>query len=259
MCGQRTQYYNVLNLRAKTKAKPLDRGWLLHEVLRTFYEHKKAKEPFESCLRAAKARGAEAAKEVQLPIEEIVEVLATADSYLNFYQNDNWIPLEIEQRFAFTLYEDDKFVIMYEGIIDLLVEAPHFGIVPIDHKSRQRNVTISPLNNQFIGYCKALGVKHFIVNCIGFQKSMPPHEKFVRELKAYSEDMIDEWTQNAIFWAFTYYNYTQINTWPMNFTSCDKWSGCIFAPLCQSTRDSRAWKMEKDYIVGEKWDPMTRA
>lgn len=258
MCGMRTKYYNIQHLRPKTKGAPLDRGWLLHEVFRMYYENLKAGENWGNSLKAAKQRGAEAAKEVSLAIEDIVEVLATCDSYMNFYKDDPWKPLEIEQRFAIPIYEDDEVMIVYEGIIDLIVEAPHFGIVPVDHKSRQRNVKISPLNNQFIGYCNALGVNHFIVNCVGFQKSMPPHEKYVRELKAYSADMIDEWVQNAIFWAFTYDRYMQLGHWPMNFTSCDKYSGCIFEPLCTSTREARLWKSEKEFIVGERWDPMTR-
>ena len=45
----------------------------------------------------------------------------------------------------------------------------------------------------------------------------------------------------------------------MNFTSCDKWSGCQFTELCYCTPDARQWKMDTKYVKGEKWSPVKRS
>jgi len=44
------------------------------------------------------------------------------------------------------------------------------------------------------------------------------------------------------------------DSWPMNLTSCDKYSGCIFQGICEREQSVRDYVIERDYKKGEEWD-----
>jgi hypothetical protein len=112
----------------------------------------------------------------------------------------------------------------------------------------------SSLSNQFIGYCYALETDRIIVNKIGFQKSLPPKDRFQRYILNIDKARIAEWRENTLYWIQQYLSWRDDDYWPMNLTSCDKYSGCIFKRICETDPESRDWKIQKDFTTVPRWD-----
>lgn len=213
--------------------------------------------------------GRSAAFDTDLDVEQREFYVRTFVEYAIHYAGDGWMPLEIEQSFSKVIYvepdvvEGDKIVkegltILIEGIVDLVTDTPFNGISIIDHKGAKQNRPISDLSNQFMCYSWALGNRNIIVNRIGFQTSYGPEKKFTRIPLSYSSARIAEWRYWAIYWAKLYLFSLDNEVWPPNFTSCDKFAGCAYKIVCETTPDAREDKIAVFYREGEKWSPHTR-
>jgi hypothetical protein len=182
-----------------------------------------------------------------------------------YWQRDGWKILEVEQSFSKVLYErpdapgKEVIRILYEGIIDLIVEHPSpAGIYVVDHKSASRKSTPAKTSNQFMGYCWSLGMNQIIINRVGFQKTLPASERFQRLFISYENELLKEWVQQAVYWAQVLASYMDNNYFPPNFTSCDKYAGCIFQQVCGTIPQVRDFKLQSFYYQGEPWSPHTR-
>jgi hypothetical protein len=127
-------------------------------------------------------------------------------------------------------------------------------IAPFDHKSSRQRKRPNELSNQFRGYCWVLNSSHIVINKIGFQKTLSAADRFERHIITYSPDTLQEWVENSSWWARLYYYHLQSGHWPMNLTSCDKYSGCFYEPICVKDSDSRKWVIQRDFAKGKVWD-----
>ncbi len=57
-----------------------------------------------------------------------------------------------------------------------------------------------------------------------------------------------------VIWARRLGENIKTGKWEMDLTSCDKYSGCIYMPICESDPALRERKITNDYVVGEEWD-----
>lgn len=273
-CARKTYYSHELNLQTIEKAEPLERGDLLHKMLEVYYGIKGKCARVDSELwqvvieaipdahpdnfvgdpvQIAIDIGQFFASKMTLPLEEVEEIIYQFREYCNYYANDPWKPLAVEEVGSKMIYEDEEIKIVYNFKIDLIGEQGKI-IAPFDHKSSKRRGDPSSLSNQFIGYAFGIDSSHVVVNKIGFQKTLKPAERFQRIILTIDESRKKEWLENTIWWCKMLDFHKQANNWPMNLTSCDKYSGCVFANLCESSPEARDWKIERDYKVGEKWD-----
>lgn len=280
-CGRKTNLEFRLNLRPQKKAEALEKGDLMHRMLHPYYygrildpkqhhfeietedgviphpyakfigmEHK---DLIDTCTEI----GRTASFDMDLEPEYRNECLKQFREYAFHFAGDGFIAIEVEQSFSKTLYEDDDLIILYEGIVDLVAEGP-MGRIIVDHKTASRRETPSDLSNQFMGYCWALDTPRLIINRIGFQKTLSPTERFQRIVLSYPPSRLDEWQYWATYWLKVYDFYLQNDVWPPNFTSCDKYSGCIFQQICTRVPEAREFTMATKYKVAEPWSPHTR-
>lgn len=286
------------NLSPESKAAPLEKGSLLHSVLELYdgimgkcyninsdtwasilneeftSEFTKKLAPtkrdiIDFCLKA----GQFFAAKMEIDTETADNVLFQFNAYCEFYTNDPWETLAVEEVGSKILFENSELKIIYSGKIDRLVQQGRI-IAPMDHKSSERRGDVSSMSNQFIGYCFLLNCTHIIIDKIGFQKTLKPSERFQRFILEINQDRIDEWvwnSTNTLLWhlititnneveAQLYYQMYRSRRYRdgfkpmMNLTSCDKYSGCIYRHLCESSPDARSWIKERDYIVRAAWD-----
>jgi hypothetical protein len=193
------------------------------------------------------------ATKLDLPIDELEECIFQFSSYCDYYAHDSWHPLAVEEVGSKILYESEDLKIIYNFKIDLIAEQGRI-IAPFDHKTSKRRSEPSSLSNQFIGYCYGLGLNNIVINKIGFQKTLSPKERFNRFILTIDNDRINEWIQNTVYWCRLLQDYHTNNYWPRNFTSCDKYSGCIYSKLCESSPEGRLYKIERDYKIEKPWD-----
>lgn len=183
-------------------------------------------------------------------------VLQTIEEYNKFWINDSWVPLEVEVVKSKVLYEDEEIRVMWKSKLDWVVDTDK-GIVAVDHKSMKQNRSATKLNNQFIGQNLIMGTRTMFLNKVGFQKTLPPEKRFVREGKSYDADTLLEWqSQTLPFYAKMLLAYTEMGYFPPNFTNCQsKFGDCQFLEGCESNRDMREQWLKDNFVVGPDWDP----
>ena len=237
-----------------------ERGGLLHDMLESYYKIKKHRSRWmqnrkthDDVVRSCITIGRYKAIKMTLDIAEIETVIDTFKQYTDHWENDSWFSVvAIEQVASRVLYDSQDLTILYEGKIDLILNI-NGQITPVDHKSAKSRRDPNYLANQFKGYCFLLGVNNIIVNEIGFQKTVKPVEKFRRHTLSYSESSLKEWQENSIWWIINAVGLIEKEQYPKNYTSCDKYSGCIFKPVCVSDPEVRDYKIQQLYEL-KHWD-----
>lgn len=269
-CGRKVKMEFIDNWRPAEKAEALEKGDLLHQMFAHYYRGRRdgrTKADMDHALLIAEsiAKGREAAVNMALSLATVEEDVKQFRENVLYWQRDGWKILEVEQSFSKILYERpdtperEGIRVLYEGIIDLVVEhpSPHM-IAVVDHKSASRKSNPVKTSNQFMGYCWCLDKSEIIINRIGFQKTLPAAERFQRIFISYEKELLREWVQSAVYWAQVLASYIDNNYFPPNFTSCDKYSGCIFQQVCNTIPQVRDFKLQSFYYQGEPWSPHTR-
>ena len=267
-CGEKFYLTFIENLKPFYPVDPLVKGDVLHTAVEGYYRYLKAglqgeqdrtiihKQGIEVAVLEARAKAA--LNGIDLELAE--EVIKTTVEYLDFYQNDDLVPLEIEEPFIQVLYEspEDELRICYAGKIDLVATASRYqwNPIPFDNKSTTRNQTPSGRSNQFFGYCNALDSNLLVVNRIGFQKTLSASERFKRIPLSYPPEYRQRWVRNTIKWGYKLAFALENKQYEENLSSCDKYSGCTFKAICEAINpEAKEWIIQSKYMVGEKWDP----
>lgn len=258
LCEARFNYRFNMQRETEIKAKPLDRGTVVHLGLEKYYEALQAGQHFndasQEMIKYARFAGAQSDLEVT-EAERIIHVLS---EYVDFWrvEDQRFQIIDVERPFMYLLFEDDLVRISLIGKIDLVVSDNTYTNMPVDHKSYDREYPVRRLSNQFMNYCYAVQSNFLLVNKIGFQKTLKPIEKFKRIPVSYDSIMLEEWKQNVIQLMLRYLECEATQKWTMNFTSCDKFNRqCDYLEVCESSGvDSKAHKLNTNFKMGEKWD-----
>jgi hypothetical protein len=191
---------------------------------------------------------------MSLDIAEVEQVIDAFETYTDFWENDNWNNiLATEKVGSAVLFDSPELCILYEYKIDLVLNIGG-SVTPVDHKSAKSRRDPNYMGNQFKGYCWALGVNTLLVNEIGFQKTLKPVEKFRRHTMTFSDNTIKEWRENSIWWIKHAIDLIDADKFPQNFTSCDKFRGCLFKqPICMQDPEVRLYKIDQ-FFQSRSWD-----
>ncbi len=266
--------YNFRHNKNKTlplihKAKALDLGSLAHNGFEVYYKALAAQTSYAERLEAAlmKIRELSSDPEQSNSEPEEVETLLTAvEQSLDFWrsEDENCLEiLEVEQPFAYILFEDETVRIIISGKIDLLVNYKPIGRgasysrLPMDHKTFSRDGIVLRKSNQFINYCNAVGSNYLVVNRVGLQKTLKAEDKFRRIPLSYDPVYIADWKNNLTKMLLQeYLSCVAEDYWPEKPTSCNKFNRlCEYYKVCDSSgQDSKEFKLDSDYVDGEVWD-----
>ena len=274
-CARKAEYAFVKNVTTIKKAESLESGSLMHDMLEVYYslqlDHFEFDTPNWKLIKEAGISapigrthdqirnyavqtGRFFATLIELHPDETDEVISHFIDYCNHFQYDEWHPLAVEEVGTKTLYEDEELKVLYSFKVDLVAEKGKI-IAPFDHKTSKRRVEPTSLSNQFIGYCYGLGMNNLVVNKIGFKKTLTAAQRFNRYILTIDDARIQEWVRNTTHWAKQIARSEESGLWPMNLTSCDKYSGCVYAPICETDPDTRLFKIDRDFKIGRSWDP----
>lgn len=257
-CAYKWDLFHHRHIVPKTTKSYLDKGSLLHYLLELWYKSKSptsSEEDKNRTLEGIVEMGRVRSLEFDLTLEEIGEIIFQFREYCRFYEDEKIIPIYIEQPFTVELFEDEDIKILLMGKPDLVFRYSHSSdLIVMDHKKVSRDGPISPIRNQFLLYATAIGTETVIVNKIGFQKTKPAKDRFLRQVIIYPDELLEEWKNDVIGRAREMVLYEQINHYPRNRTSCDKWDGCWYQRFCSTRPKAREFLLGTEYIIGEKWD-----
>ena len=259
LCPQRFKNRYKLNLDSPVKNDNLDRGLLIHLACETYYESLKSGAKYEYAASSALMKlKAAFVSESNLDDAEARQIFDTMEEYFEYWRiaDQGFEILGVEEPFIYLLHEDDEVRIHLTGKIDLRIKDNQYDNLPYDHKSHKRNSLVNELSNQFKNYCVATKSNYLIVNKIGLQKTLKPHEKFLRVPLSYDHLIFESWKKNVIANIFTYLRCEAENSWPMNETSCDKFNRlCEYHEVCKSSGDeAKLYKLKNNFIQIEPWD-----
>lgn len=259
-CPAKYDYRFNRNKTTIEKAKPLDRGSLIHIGTESYYKSLQQKLQFDLAVRQmTKDMEIAIATDCDLPSSESNRCIEVMHEYTQHWRiaDENLIINAVEQSFAYELYQDEVVRIIMIGKIDLLVSDNLYNNLPYDHKSYDRDFPVRRLTNQFLNYAYATGSNYLMVNRIGFQTSVPPEKKFKRVPLSYDPLILEQWKQNVIdIVIMKYLPMVSDGKWPMNLTSCDKYNRlCEYYEVCDSSgEEAKVWKLETNFKTSPKWD-----
>ena len=256
------------------KNKSLDLGGLAHEGLAVYYkmlgEGVHFSERNEACQMKIREVSSNPEESNSEP-EEVSRLLSSIEQNLDYWraEDENCIEvLEVEQPFAYVLFEDDSIRIIISGKIDLLCNyrgiggAASYERLPIDHKTFSRDSMVLRKSNQFINYCSAVNSNYLIVNRIGLhdgsvKNPLKAEEKFKRPPLSYDPTYIADWKSNLTNMLLNeYLACVAGGYWPEKPTSCNKFNRlCEYYAICDSSgEDSKKLKLENNYVTVAEWD-----
>jgi len=252
--------------------KPLDQGTVVHAVHSHYYKAKMTENWFSSperegiVLDEATNKGRRVGVDLAISVSEIDEAIGAARQSLIHHRQDGITVHAVEEPFSRILYETPDregpngekihgVRILWEGRVDLVATLPNNPLAVWDHKSESRKTNPSELDNQFEGSAWAFDVDDIVVNKVGFQTSLKDEEKFRRIFLNYrSKAIIEEWRVDVIKSVLATIERHKREAaghpdWPRNRTSCNKFSGCRFKPVCKAIPAVREVKLQTWYHI----------
>ena len=232
-------------------------GTLGHRALENHYKRiienrekeEKDKIPYNLIIEQGRDVILTGAVEFDLPAETIEHLRNVYQQYAIYYKDDPWIPVAVEGEFSKVLAEIPELdtTITFLGKIDLIVENPQAGegiVFPVDHKFVAQKTEYSRRSNQVIGYSWATDSNTLIINKVGKQKTLPPAEKFQRQILTVTPETIEEWKEQVIHKILEYEAYKESGFIPKRLSQCsNRGVKCMFYEICDSSQEMREGKL----------------
>ena len=241
-----------------TKAKPLDRGALIHSGFESYFNGLKSNLSFDKSLVAGIESMRSESVLTDLENDEINLYINAFSESCNFYRSrdEQMEILAVETPFSYLLHEDETIRLIMIGKIDLLVNEPGYSNLPYDHKSYERSYPLDRKSAQFCNYAYAMNSNYLMINKVGLQKTLTVEQKHKRLPLSYDPLFLEQWKQNTIAWAYRYLECTQSGIWPLNTTSCNKFNReCEYSEVCNSSGiEAKTYKLEANFNTAEVWD-----
>jgi hypothetical protein len=250
-CARKFQFEKVLSFLPRNKSVSLEKGDLFHKFLESYYQGK-IDQREQNIVRSIED-GRRHSINLGLGVNDIEGEVKVFKEYALHYAGENWIPIAVEKPFDIFLTEIDGYEFHLEGKIDLIVKQNE-QITLVDHKTTSRFSDPSPLSHQFMAYAWALEQNLIIVNTIGLQESYTGAQRFRRAILNFDDSVLDEWRENASYICTMIKLGMEKGFFPPNFTSCDKYGGCMFRDICSTRPDTREYKLNRDFVKGEPYD-----
>lgn len=256
LCQFRWHMVHHRNIGPKNTPTHFELGSLLHYFMELYYGRKKEKGGIEqSDLEEIIEKGRMKSLDYSMEVDEVSMTVFQFREYHRYYADETIIPVYIEQPFIVKLYEDDDIIIYITGKPDLVFHYPNSSdLVVLDHKRVTREFEYSPMRNQFLLYCTAIGTDTFVLNKIGFQKSKSPKDRFLRKIMLFNDELKEEWKRETVFIAKQMLLVQQSGYYKRQRTSCEKFNGCFLQRYCTTRPNGREFLIGTEYKIGVKWD-----
>ncbi len=262
LCTRLHYFKDILYLAPmEGKSEGLEKGDLFHYLLDLHYKSLIASNSTSLIdVGLVEELGLNKATELSLEDEEAKGIIFLYKEYRDFYpfEESVWEPEESEVPFAVVVFEDEDLKIILQGKIDLLAKNKKINLpLVIDHKYSSKNYPVSSRDTQNLSYCLATGRRDFIINQAGDQKSYSPDKRFLRPSFCYSEDKVNEFRDDVIYWTLeiikNHFRSANGDHIPANRKACKFFNKpCTYWDLCETSKDNLEGKIESDFMRTDK-------
>lgn len=258
-CWRKFKYEKIEQHVPNSKAKFLEEGEIYHKYLESYYKGKMSERPDN--VNQAILDGRTHSTKLNLDPSDILQIETIFKNYCLHYAYETWKPIAVEKPFSSTdpIHETEHFIFHLEFKTDLIVEVDG-EIIAVDHKSKGKKSYPNKLNHQYIATCFGLGINKLIENVIYKQNTMDGakltfSDRFPRRLMEYSDEELSSWHDEMIDLCDDYEKRVITGRFPVNYTSCDKFSGCAFGPICSEPNEQlREYKLQRDFKKAVPYD-----
>lgn len=80
--------------------------------------------------------------------------------------------------------------------------------------------------------------------------------RFERGFTFRSDDQLNEWYDNSMYYIERARQATRDNHFPLNPSSCSQYGGCEFRHICSKAPSIREQFLKGDFVKGKRWDPL---
>ena len=247
-CEQKFAYHRVHRIAPIGFNIKMETGTVGHKGLEYYYKAIQKGFSFSRAQEVCLQAGRMAAIKSNLSIEDSEIIISALKEYTIAYIGETWKILGVSEKFSKIIYEDkdEDFGIAVEGETDLRVINTQNIELIVDHKFKFSNRRTSPLSFQFMLYPLIFGKYHLVENIVTINQQ-PIEKRLERRTHTYTPDKLAEFKANLIHWALRMKESEELNDFSRNYTSCDKYGGCAFRPLCEAPPKVR------DTIIGMKF------
>lgn len=167
----------------------------------------------------------------------------------------------IELGFSKVLYEDDRYLFIVDGRIDVLAMTGGIKLF-MDHKFQTRRRTLYGPSTQFMTYAWATGFDRCAINYISLVKTFDRNNTFRREIQYFSETRLRLWEIQMMEYFRTATSILEIGpSAHRKLSACGgHWNSnkCGYTPICEAAVDGRTELMPLIKIQNYKkqvWEP----
>jgi len=265
-CPQLWKYQYKDNLEPlERKHAAFSKGTLVHSVLESYYKN------IDSGVPTATKCGLDVVDKYRLDYLKDPKCELTKDDldliaarfilYTAKYQND-LVPVVhngkkvVELGFSYPLVDNDLFLFVLEGRIDLITQSERHNCV-VDHKSQGRYSKYNARRVQFLNYALGMNVNHMMVNIFPLQAKFDDKNMF-RQLFYYSPETMRQWKTKLTQIFFRIANSIMLSQVERNESACEGKYGypCDFCQLCDEHSEQVYNNLIKfKYKKREPWSP----
>ena len=245
-CEQLHAYADLCGFSVPEPKKKFERGTLVSRILQNYY-YRKIKGKDQVVTDPLLLRNL-AVKKMGVSNDEARLFMQTMIDYFDEYEDETWIPLAVEHGFSKTIYEDDKYLFVYEGRPDLIVKLDN-NLIVVDHKTQGTKYDYFPYNNQVMGYIWSVGCNTFAYNYIKFTQ----HDKFRRSVHSFSDAQIEQWRSDTIEQYFRIAHAYEKHSFQHSWQCQSRFGTCDFVQVCTIPKvENKAWLLKTQYIQKER-------
>jgi len=255
-CRREFKEANINHLESIVPKDFYDKGTLVHAILALY--RRLRRRGFESGKAAllCSRRIDKFSADLSLDKQTKAFLVQKFFEYISYYKTDPAKTVGVEVGFSEVLYEDKKYLFIYEGRIDWIVMNYITGLGQrlafVDTKTRSQDYDLNPYCNQFFGYAWALrqifGTKYDLwgfVDYFGLQKTKTDFE---RSWFKFTEAQIQDWVRTTVYWYHQIISAQQFNIFPQNWQCSRKFGDCDFVRLCCEPNEKIRNGLKKTYF-----------
>ena len=258
MCEKRFQYNFINNYQSKETHYPFKRGAAIAKYLFYWYEARLRRydnnklRAFEDKLFKRMIKD-DSFYDPKWEQDDKLLIASRLMGYFNKYRNETYQIISVEKGFSKVIFENEYSYFIYSGRPDLVVDFGRYGIGPIDHKSESRENNLASFQNQFVGYCWAIGSQIGLVNYIGLQKDFKEGDILRRTFFTFTPSQINKWKSDTIKWYRKIAQSVANKDFTRSWRCEGKYGICMYYAVCTAgTEKEELIQLERNFNKAEK-------